>query len=202
MTIRIPRWLMSCAAILTVSVIAASCTHATPHAGQVQKQAVAQQQLGLQPLIDKQPPYFPPFSDERSNINERTARFSDPNRVSYITVLTVQGGILFHGTVKGKVSSVDSQVTPADGMDCEHFGGTDPRPDGCGVVQIAEPDGSWGTNNPSAIFWFDTSNVYHETTLPCFVTDQEQTLATPPVLNITAPAAPLKNALDSTGKTG
>jgi hypothetical protein len=197
MNIRIPRWLLIPSAVLVASVAMAACT-GTNKVSRVQQAAINQQQAGLEPLIQKQPPYFPTHSDERDNINERTARYADPNKISYITVLTIQGGILYHGVVKGKVSSVDSQVTPADGEACSRINSHNE----CGVVQIAEPDGSWGTNNPNAVFWFSADNVYHETTLPYFVSDQEQTLSTPPVLNIVAPAAPLANALPTTGKAG
>lgn len=194
------RWKIVAGAVGAVMIFgtAEKCGGDSPESAQVQKRAVAANQAGLQNLLDKQPPFFPSHSDERDNINERTARYQDPNKVSYITVLTIQGGILYHGVVKGKVSSVDSQVTPADGLDCQHFG--DRRPDGCGTVQIAEPDGSWGTNNPNAMFWFDDKNVYHETSLPYFVSDQEQTLSTPPVLNINATQQ--TNALPQTGKAG
>lgn len=179
-------------------ILLAACQGKQSAVSRTQQNAIQTQNQITANLVKKQPPYAPPYSDERQNINERTARYADPNRISYITVLTNQGGILYHGVVKGKVSSVDSQVTPADGMDCQHFGGNDPRPDGCGVVRIAEPDGSWGTNNANAVFWFDDKNVYHETTMPYMVSDQEQTLTTPPLLTINAHAQ--QNALPAPGQ--
>ena len=113
---------------------------------------------------------------ERMNIRERLIRFSDPNKISYITLLTKSGQVFATFTVKGKVSNTSSQLTTSETVNdyC-----------GSGECKIATPapmdDGTWGPSE-DAVFFFDTAGVYHQWPGEYLLSDAPQDLSTPPVL--------------------
>ncbi|MEI6169967.1 MAG: hypothetical protein WCP56_03135 [Candidatus Saccharibacteria bacterium] len=113
---------------------------------------------------------------ERMNIRERLIRFSNPNKISYITLLTKSGQVFATFTVKGKVSNTSSQLTTSETVNdyC-----------GSGECKIATPapmdDGTWGPSE-DAIFFFDTAGVYHQWPGEYLLSDAPQDLSTPPVL--------------------
>lgn len=148
-----------------------------------QRSVADQQNAATQKIVKNQPAPSLNFSTDRAALIKRYNRTANPSFKQYIAVLTLNGGVMYTGVVKGKVTPLDSQLTPADALDCEHYGAQDPRPDGCGVVQIAEPNGTWGTNG-SGIFWFDDQDGMHETNMPYMLSDQPFTVTTPPILNI------------------
>lgn len=190
------------AVAVAVAVVLAACAKGQPTESRAQRHIAEDQNSHTIALHKDQPAYFPTYSDEMKNVNERNARFSDPNLVGYVAVLTQQGGVIYNGTIKGKVSSTDSQVTPKDYLDCEHYGDRDPRPDGCGVVSLADPDGSWSTNG-GGVFWYDANNHIHEAYGNPIVmySDAPQTFTTPPILTINADAANkvVENRCDTNG---
>lgn len=113
---------------------------------------------------------------ERMNIRERLIRFSDPNKISFITLLTKSGQVFATFTIKGKVSNTSSQLTTSETVNdyC-----------GSGECKIATPapmdDGTWGPSEDS-IFFFDTAGVYHQWPGEYLLSDAPQDLSTPPVL--------------------
>lgn len=151
----------------------------------VQNQAVAQENHDLARLVTNQPAPNLSYSVERQNLITRYKTFSDKNKISYIALTTLNGGIIYTGTVKGKVSALSSQLTPQDRMSCVDAG--DNGAAQCTTISLAEPDGTWATNG-SGIFWFDDSGVYHEYNGTYLTADAPFTLTTPPVLNIDASA--------------
>lgn len=186
-----PRAIIKFVIATAIGALMVACTHPQPVNSRVQRNAADAQNDITAGLVKLQPAPKLLYSDERQNLIERYVRFSDPKHVGYVTITTMNGGILYNGTVMGKVSATSSQLTPADALDCEHYGANDPRPDGCGVVQIAEPDGSWATNG-GGLFWFDDKNVYHEINGPAIVmySDQPQIVTTPAILTINATTQP------------
>lgn len=89
---------------------------------------------------------------ESANLKRRYEELDNVN-VGYVYLLNY-GKIFAQYTVKGKVSSLNSQFTnPEKYKDCG---------DSCGVtLPQAEPDGSYG-DNPHGIFFWTTDKVYVE----------------------------------------
>ena len=99
------------------------------------------------------------FSLERVNLREKLLRFNDPNKIGYVYLLSDMGDIISFFTVKGKVSSTQSQMTTQEQV--EYY-------DRCGnscydkenVISTAPgDDGSFGENE-TGIFFFTTEDVY------------------------------------------
>lgn len=85
---------------------------------------------------------------ERINVAEKLKRDSNPNRISYVYLLSLDGKVIAHFVVKGKVSSSGSQLLPTQEIrDC----GTD-----CDLaIDAAGDDSTYGPTEPG-IFFFTT----------------------------------------------
>jgi hypothetical protein len=92
---------------------------------------------------------------ERRNLAERLRRFNEPNKIGYVYYVPF-GNILGYWTIKGKVSSTQSQMNPSDELtddlsDCQ----------GCFESQVLESagdDGSFGPNE-AGVFFFTTNGT-------------------------------------------
>jgi hypothetical protein len=171
-------------ALLVGGGVAVAETAGGPWDTDTQDLAIRQQNQITERLVRTQPSPNIKYSVERQNLIQRYKTYSDRNKISYIATVTFQGGILYTGVVKGKISSVSSQLTPADRMVCADISDESA---GCSTVQVPEPDGSWSTNG-QGIFWYDDRGVYHEWNGTYFVSDAPFTLTQPPVLEIQAGA--------------
>ena len=80
--------------------------------------------------------------------------------LGYIVLFTESGSIVGAFTVDGKVSSLNSYITP-DSEFYEQEYGTDGRSYGDGNNWLADVDGSYGEND-SGIFFFTTDGKYIE----------------------------------------
>lgn len=119
---------------------------------------------------------------ELRNLKKRYETLDDQNKIGYV-YLIAHGLIVANYTVKGKVSSLDSQFTNPDQVIKSDFGeGWE-----ASIVAQAEPDGSYG-DNPEGIFFWDTKGVYHEWSGDYLYTDQRMTLRQPPQLQVEAQA--------------
>lgn len=127
-------------------------------------------------LLNVQPPVSLDWSLERENINKRTKLWNDPNKVSYIYLVNY-GKVMAFYTIKGKVSSVNSQIT-----NTEQVVWKDGYQSIAGVT-IPSPaeDGSYGTNG-DAIFFFTTEGAYVEWAGDYMLVDQPLKLTTQPEL--------------------
>ena len=123
-------------------------------------------------LLNTQPPVQLDWSLEREQINKRTSLWNDPNKVSYIYLVSY-GKVMAFYTIKGKVSSVNSQITNPTQI-TKRFSGafTMPSP--------AE-DGSYGENG-DGIFFFTTDGTYVEWAGEYMLADKPLKMATPPAL--------------------
>jgi len=123
-------------------------------------------------LLKNQPPVKLTSSLERENINKRTSLWNDSAKVSYIYLVSY-GKVMAFYTVKGKVSSVNSQITnPSQVID---------RYEGDVVLPSPAEDGSYGTNG-DGIFFFTTEGIYVEWAGEYMLADQPLKLSTPPQL--------------------
>jgi len=139
------------AAIAIVGVSACSPQSDAQSTGQqLTEQAFAQQQAAV--------PY--PASQlkdslERRNLKERLIRTNKPDAIGYVYLMSF-GKIIGYYTVKGKVSSTQSQMT-TDNLIVHDSGGP-------AVVNAPGDDGSYGANEPG-IFFFTTEGAMVTTSL-------------------------------------
>lgn len=117
---------------------------------------------------------------ERENVAKRAVLFNDQNKVSYI-YLTSFGRVMAFYTVKGKVSSLRSYMTPIEklvngyGSPCKAY--VDP----CYPVEAPDIDGTYG-ENVSGIFFFTTDGAYVEWNGEYMMSDFPLKLSTQPEL--------------------
>lgn len=131
-------------------------------------------------LLEKQAPPKIEWSLERENLIKRTNLWNDPNKISYIYLVNY-GKVMAFYTVKGKVSSVNSQLTNTEQLSSrriEHSGSYNYIN---GVLPSPSEDGSYGTNG-DAIFFFTTENAYVEWKGDFMMSDQPLKLTTQPEL--------------------
>lgn len=134
-------------------------------------------------LYQEQPPEELDWSLERDNINRRTRLWNDPNKVSYI-YLVDYGKIMAFYPIKGKVSSVNSQITNPGQLASRKIktqSGSVRYIDG--VLPSPAEDGSYGTNG-DAVFFFTTDGTYVEWAGTYMLCDKPLKLSTPPVVTI------------------
>ena len=123
-------------------------------------------------LLNNQPPVRLQWSLERENINKRTKLWNNVNKVSYIYLVSY-GKVMAFYTIKGIVSSVNSQITnPEQRVYSSH-----------GTVVLPSPaeDGSYGTNG-DGIFFFTTDGTYVEWSGEYMLADKPLDMTTPPAL--------------------
>lgn len=129
--------------------------------GQAQtEQAFAQQQAAVPYPADALKD-----SLERRNLKERLLRYNQPSKISYIYLLSQTGGIYAYFTIKGKVSSTQSQMTTGDLI--QRYGGND---GGNVTVQAPGDDGSYGLNE-DGVFFFTLDGVMVTWNGPYLLTD-------------------------------
>ena len=134
---------------------------------QVAKQAEKFQQSQPAPQIG--------FSATRQAVINRIERWSDPNKISYIYLVSF-GRVMAFYTVKGSVECKQSYLFPVTAP----YGSTG------AVIDTPDIDGTYGDNNDS-IFFFNTDGVYVEWHGDYMWVDQPLKLATQPELVYTAP---------------
>lgn len=132
-------------------------------------------------LLENQPPVQLNWSLERENINRRTKLFNDKNKVSYIYLLSDMGTIIAYFPLKGKVSSVNSQITNTEQLKTMEV--DDQTGIGCAMATLPSPseDGSYGTNG-DAVFFFLTDGTYCEWAGKYFLCDKPIKLTQKPVM--------------------
>lgn len=87
---------------------------------------------------------------ECKNLKERERRNSDPSRIGYVYLYNFDGSVKGYFTIKGKVSSTQSQMGPMDTYLTHSYGNL--------TMEAAGDDGSYGPNE-SGIFFFTTEDV-------------------------------------------
>lgn len=102
------------------------------------------------------------LSLERENIKRRIEFINQPNRIGYLYCFADNGTLIREVQVKGKVSSLNSYLTPMEQI--EWYSNVD-LGDSIGVVPIVvqapDLDGTYG-ENADGVFWFDADGRYQE----------------------------------------
>lgn len=122
-------------------------------------------------------------SQERLNVSKRAELFNNENKISYIYLVNY-GKVMAFYTVKGKVSSLRSYMSPmqkvirANGKAC----GDDYNSSSyCFVVDAPDIDGTYG-ENVEGVFFFTTDGAYVEWRGDYMMSDQPLRLTTQPEL--------------------
>jgi hypothetical protein len=153
-------------ALSLVGLTACSDPNSAQSTGQdLTEQAFSQQQAAV--------PY--PVSElkdslERRNLRERLIRTNKPDAQGYVYLMSF-GKIIGYYTVKGKVSSTQSQMTTGDIITSRNGGGSV-------VVGAPGDDGSYGENEPG-IFFFTTEGQMITTNLDYIWSDNLISIDTP-----------------------
>lgn len=115
---------------------------------------------------------------ERKNLSERLTRFSKANKVGYLYVMSF-GKFVGYYVVKGKISSVNSQMTNSDQVWDSGSG-----EQGETVVNSIGDDGSWGPNEGGdrGVFFFTSNGTMVETTLDWVYSDTPLQIDVPNLL--------------------
>lgn len=111
---------------------------------------------------------------ERRNLRERLLRFNKPDKIGYVYILGFNGNFVGYYTIKGKVSSTQSQMTITQQVvhDC-HSGCRE-------VVDSMGDDGSYGQNE-TGIFFFTTNNVLVTTDMHYIYSDSPLPVEAKPI---------------------
>lgn len=116
---------------------------------------------------------------ERRNLVARLERFNKADKVGYLYVMSF-GKFVGYYVVKGKISSVQSQLTPSNKVfDADRGSGTAEV-----VTESPGDDGSWGPNEGGdrGVFFFTSSGVMVETTLDWIYSDAPLNIDVPNLL--------------------
>jgi len=157
--------------VLLIIGLTSGCTMMEDNTSSIEKKMTEENQKRL---LNSQPPVKLDWSLERENINKRTNLWNDANKISYIYLIDY-GKVMAFYTIKGKVSSVNSQITNPEQIADSYSQG------GYAILPSPAEDGSYGTNG-DGIFFFTTDGIYVETALSYVLVDQPLKMATPPAL--------------------
>lgn len=91
---------------------------------------------------------------DRANLAEYLKRSNDPDRVSYVYLLSMDAKVIAYYTIKGKVTSVSSQLLPQDDLADSTCGTCTEKY----VVDSAGDDGTYG-GNEEGVFFFTTDGT-------------------------------------------
>lgn len=167
-------------AVFLLSIVLTAC-ESSKYEGQGETQKAeakfSERQQGR--LLKAHPQPILNYSLERVNLIERLDRFNDPNKVSYIYLLSDTGQIYTFLPIKGKVSSVNSKLSTGEQIVDDPFWWST---DGGGqVVESPQEDGSYGTNG-DAIFFFSGDGTYFEWNGKYLLADRPFQLSEQPLL--------------------
>lgn len=99
---------------------------------------------------------------ERENLKRRIEFINQPDRIGYLYLLSENGQLIKEIQVLGKVSSLNSYLTPMEDIHIvRHDGDSSSYAETPVVTQAADLDGTYG-ENADGIFWFTSDGVYQE----------------------------------------
>lgn len=173
--------------LVVASLFLVACEPTATQSGSFQEQSAIAEQT--QQRVEKAVP-VPQIdsSEERKNVAKRAELFNSEDKISYIYLVNY-GKVMAFYTVKGKVSSLRSYMTPQEkmvfgnGSPCDEgdqWGSSDDSAD-CYSVEAPDIDGTYG-ENIAGIFFFTTEGAYVEWNGDYMMSDQPLRLTTPPEL--------------------
>jgi hypothetical protein len=118
-----------------------------------------------QATIDKIPKNSKGNTCEQQNILDRIRVTTDPAKVMWIHLISLDGKILKRMPVRNKVTSSGKRLEPSHAIAFAASGngkyGKYPEYKGYMTPELIEPDGTYGSSDPY-IFWFDPMSRYHQ----------------------------------------
>jgi hypothetical protein len=184
-------------AVVTLAACNKSANQAAASNGTVSNTNVSQQQLDMQAttgqyeqkLVTAEPYPVAAMTDsaERANLKARLIRLNDPNKIGYVYGLSSTGQVMAFWTIKGKVSSMGSELSNTQNV-LNNVGNLDGS-----IVDSAGDDGSFGPEECAAtgIFFFTSpGDALVEWCGPWMYSDTPLQLSTAPIITVTANAAP------------
>jgi hypothetical protein len=163
------------------SITAAGCDPSSTQQGQETTEAYAQKFMAAEPY----PLGQVNDSAERANLREKLLRMNDPHKIGYLYELTQTGQVIAQYTVKGKVTSTQSQLT-----------NTNVNAGSGAVVDSMGDDGSYGSNEggQNGIFFFTTGGVMVEYNGLWQYSDAPLNLTSKPLIVVDDSQKPSSNA--------
>jgi hypothetical protein len=116
-------------------------------------------------------------SAERKNISARATLFDNENKTTYIYLISF-GKVMAFYPVKGKVSSLNSYLTPVDKLVKWDGSTCDWNISNCFVVSAPDIDGAYGENANGIFFFTADTGAYVEWNDSYLVSDQPLHLST------------------------
>lgn len=176
------------AATLAVAVGVTACSGSTQTSTQ-QGQATTEQYAAKLTAAEPYPLAQMNDSSERANLRERLLRMNDPHKIGYLYELTATGQVIEQFTIKGKVTSTQSQLTNTN---LPAYSGST----GVTTVDSMGDDGSYGMNEggPNGIFFFTTSGALEEYSGIWKYSDVPLNLTSKPLITMDETAKPTSNA--------
>lgn len=157
------------------------CASPTPAANSLQESNSITQTVATNVPIPKLT-----TSSERKNVAKRAELFNNEDKISYIYLVSY-GKVMAFYTVKGKVSSLRSYMSPTEklidgnGDNCRNNWVTNAGYTPCYTVSAPDIDGTYG-ENVEGIFFFTTEGAYVEWKGEYMMSDQPLKLTTQPEL--------------------
>lgn len=146
--------------------------------GQSQRQEASNTEGNQLRLLASNPNPQLSYSLERENLSRQLELWNDPNKVSYVTLLSDYGQIIATFVIEGKVSSLNSMLTTPDQIVDDPFGDMSA---GGQVVASPDLDGSYGENMDGA-FFFTTDGTYVAWNGKILITDRPMSITIEPVM--------------------
>lgn len=141
----------------------------TPYIGETYKAEQIYTEINQRDLIKKQPPSKLDWSLERDQLDKRTKLWNDKNKIAYIYLFNKDALVGFY-VIKGKVSSVNSQMTSPEFY---YYNGA--------ILPSPAEDGSYGSNG-DAVFFFLTDGTYMEWNGTYLLVDKPMKLGVKPLV--------------------
>jgi hypothetical protein len=168
-----PRRIYAAIAAMVLTVGLSACSADSQTSAQSKGQDDTEQAFKQQSAAVPYPVAQLTDSLERRNLKEKLLRQNKPNSIGYVYILGVNGTAIGYFTIKGKVSSTQSQMTTTDLVVDRCSSSTCPV-----VVTAPGDDGSYGENE-KGIFFFTTEGALVETSMDYFVSDQPLPVSAP-----------------------
>lgn len=119
---------------------------------------------------------------ERENIKRRLEFINQPDRIGYLYLLSDNGQLIREVQVLGKVSSLNSYLTPMEDIQIiNHEGDSSSHMETPVTTSAPDLDGTYGTN-AEGIFFFTPDGVYQEWNGKYFYSSDRMTFTTQPLL--------------------
>ena len=118
---------------------------------------------------------------ERENIKRRVEFINQPDRIGYLYLLSQNGQLIKEVQVLGKVSSLNSYLTPMEQVDWYRKDLGEYNGDVPIITQAPDLDGTYGENS-DGVFWFTADGVYQEWSGLYFYSSERMTFTTQPLL--------------------